>query len=98
MAKTLADLLSLIPVTSQWPPEIVIFDIHTMQERFCLANSVIPQLESAVPSIRQILASLPDVSIVSIAFHDDGAYKRFYVYFDDGIYLTMEIPSSFATR
>jgi len=36
-----------------------------------------------VPSIRQILASLPDASIVSIAFPDDGAHKRFFMYFDD---------------
>lgn len=32
--QTLADLLSMIPMTSQGPPQIVIFDIHALQVRF----------------------------------------------------------------
>ena len=41
-AKTLADLLSLIRMMSCVPPQIVIFDIHAVQERSYFANSVIP--------------------------------------------------------
>jgi len=41
--QTLADLLSLIPMTSRGPPQIVIFDIHALQERFYFSNTVIPR-------------------------------------------------------
>ena len=40
------------------------------------------RLESAIPLLQQKIASLPDTSDVSIAFPDDGAYKRFHLHFD----------------
>jgi len=40
------------------------------------------RLESAVPLLQQKLSSLPDAKQISIAFPDDGAYKRFHKYFD----------------
>jgi len=43
--QALADLLSLIPMTSRGPPQIVIFDIHALQERFYFSNTVIPRSE-----------------------------------------------------
>jgi len=41
------------------------------------------RLESAVPLLRQKIESLSDAGQISIAFPDDGAYKRFHVQFED---------------
>jgi len=41
------------------------------------------RLESAVSLLQQKLASLPDADLVSIAFPDEGAHKRFHSYFDN---------------
>jgi phosphoribosylpyrophosphate synthetase len=82
-AKTLAQLLSQIPLTAHGPAQIMIFDIHALQERFYFADTVIPRLETAIPLLKKHLAALPDVDKVSVAFPDDGAYKRFHTLFDD---------------
>ncbi|XP_067667315.1 uncharacterized protein [Haliotis asinina] len=42
-AKTLATLLSAIPLTSKGPAQIIIFDIHALQERFYFSDNVIPR-------------------------------------------------------
>eukprot|EP00118_Oscarella_pearsei_P009381 m.54005 g.54005 ORF g.54005 m.54005 type:complete len:69 (+) comp34301_c0_seq5:529-735(+) len=42
-AKTLAILLSAIPLAALGPAQIVIYDIHALQERFYFADSVIPR-------------------------------------------------------
>lgn len=39
------------------------------------------RLESAIPLLQQKVASLPDARLISIAFPDDGAYKRFHMQF-----------------
>ena len=76
-AKVLASLLSAIPLTTRGPPQIVIFDIHALQERFYFSDNVIPRLESAIPLLNQVLSSRPDKDKISIAFPDEGAHKRF---------------------
>ncbi|NCC24239.1 MAG: hypothetical protein EOM25_03420 [Deltaproteobacteria bacterium] len=73
-AATLARLLSDIPLTMSGPAQIVIFDIHALQERFYFSNRVIPRLESAVPRLKRRIEDLPDLAI---AFPDQGAWKRF---------------------
>jgi len=80
-AWTLARILSATPLSARGPCQVVIFDIHSLQERFYFEGHVIPRLESAIPLLqREIMrASLPDVTI---AFPDDGAYKRFYTMFE----------------
>ena len=76
-AKVLASLLSAIPLTTRGPPQIVIFDIHALQERFYFSDSVIPRLESAIPLLNAVLSSREDRDRISIAFPDEGAHKRF---------------------
>ena len=76
-AKVLASLLSAIPLTTRGPPQIVIFDIHALQERFYFSDSVIPRLESAIPLLNSVLGSRADRDLISIAFPDEGALKRF---------------------
>lgn len=80
-AKTLAQLLSSIPLTGKGPAQVVIFDIHALQERFYFSDFVIPRLESAISLLKKEMCSLDDYGAVAIAFPDDGAFKRFHSMF-----------------
>eukprot|EP00288_Rhodomonas_lens_P001177 CAMPEP_0177738928 /NCGR_PEP_ID=MMETSP0484_2-20121128/26732_1 /TAXON_ID=354590 /ORGANISM="Rhodomonas lens, Strain RHODO" /LENGTH=77 /DNA_ID=CAMNT_0019252913 /DNA_START=8 /DNA_END=237 /DNA_ORIENTATION=- len=51
-------ILSLIPRGKSGPTEIVIFDIHHLQEQFYFEDHVIPRLET---SIRLLLDRLDQV-------------------------------------
>ena len=42
-AKTMATLLSTIPLAARGPAQIFIFDIHALQERFYFSDIVIPR-------------------------------------------------------
>lgn len=76
-AYTLSRILSNIPKSRGGPTSLVIFDIHALQERFYFGDGVMPFFESGIPLLRQRLQELPDASEVSIAFPDEGAWKRF---------------------
>jgi len=41
--QTLAILLSTIPLTARGPSQIMVFDIHALQERFYFTDNVIPR-------------------------------------------------------
>lgn len=41
--QTLAMLLSAIPLTARGPSQIMVFDIHALQERFYFTDNVIPR-------------------------------------------------------
>ncbi|XP_033727079.1 LOW QUALITY PROTEIN: ribose-phosphate pyrophosphokinase 4-like [Pecten maximus] len=82
-AKTLATLLSAIPLTTKGPAQICIFDIHALQERFYFSDNIIPRLESAVPLLKNETCKLPDVDNIVYAFPDDGAFKRFHLFFPE---------------
>ena len=73
-ASTLARMLSAAPISKSGPLQIVIFDIHALQERFYFENSVIPRLETAIPLLKRRIREIPDLTI---AFPDQGAWKRF---------------------
>ncbi|XP_042398565.1 ribose-phosphate pyrophosphokinase 4-like isoform X1 [Zingiber officinale] len=77
-AFTLARILSNIPISRGGPTSLVIFDIHALQERFYFGDSVLPCFESGVPLLMNRLQQLPDSDNISIAFPDDGAWKRFH--------------------
>ncbi|GFS19069.1 ribose-phosphate pyrophosphokinase 4-like [Elysia marginata] len=81
-AKTLATLLSAIPLSAKGPAQIIIYDIHALQERFYFSDNVIPRLETAIPLLQRKLAFLEDENL-AFAFPDDGAYKRFHLLFPD---------------
>ncbi|KAK7485678.1 hypothetical protein BaRGS_00023127, partial [Batillaria attramentaria] len=82
-AKTLAMLLSSIPLSTKGPAQIILYDIHALQERFYFSDSVIPRLESAIPLLRREIESIPNKETLAYAFPDDGAYKRFHQYFPE---------------
>ena len=78
-AATLAKMLSNIPMSLSGPAQIVIFDIHALQERFYFSDQVIPRLESGVFLVRDKLSLLEQPAV---AFPDEGAWKRFGRWFD----------------
>ncbi|GAA0140759.1 nucleotide kinase [Lithospermum erythrorhizon] len=77
-AFTLARILSNIPISRGGPTSLVIFDIHALQERFYFGDKVLPCFESGIPLLLNRLHQLPDSDNISIAFPDDGAWKRFH--------------------
>ena len=79
-AATLAKMLSNIPMTLSGPAQIIIFDIHALQERFYFSDQVIPRLESAVHLVRDQLRRLDRPAV---AFPDEGALKRFRRWFEE---------------
>lgn len=76
-AKTLARMLSVIPLSQMGPAQIVIYDIHALGERHYFSDTVAPRFESAIPLIRGRLEALPNTSNIAIAFPDEGSWKRF---------------------
>ncbi|KAL0408576.1 UNVERIFIED_CONTAM: Ribose-phosphate pyrophosphokinase, mitochondrial [Sesamum radiatum] len=77
-AFTLARILSNIPISRGGPTSLVIFDIHALQERFYFGDNILPCFESGIPLLLQRLQQLPDSDNITIAFPDDGAWKRFH--------------------
>lgn len=80
-AKTLATLLSTVPLTARGPSQIMVFDIHALQERFYFTDNVIPRLETAIPLLLREIMTLSKDNTISIAFPDEGAFKRFHTMF-----------------
>nr|GMD16650.1 ribose-phosphate pyrophosphokinase 4-like [Ipomoea batatas] len=77
-AFTLARILSNIPISRGGPTSLVTFDIHALQERFYFGDNILPCFESGIPLLLNRLQQLPDSDNISIAFPDDGAWKRFH--------------------
>ncbi|KAK9934615.1 hypothetical protein M0R45_021752 [Rubus argutus] len=77
-AFTLARALSNIPISMGGPTSLVIYDIHALQERFYFGDNILPCFESGIPLLKTRLQQLPDSDNISIAFPDDGAWKRFH--------------------
>lgn len=80
-AFTLARILSNVPPSRGGPTSLVIFDIHALQERFYFGDAVLPLFESGVPLLLERLARLPDRDNITIAYPDEGAWKRFHYQF-----------------
>ena len=83
-AYSLAQMLSSIPLTRSGPSEIVIFDIHALQNQFYFSSNIIVRLESTVGLLLDQLKDREDK--YAIAFPDDGAHKRFAYLFDKTTY------------
>ncbi|KAK4785822.1 hypothetical protein SAY86_002511 [Trapa natans] len=77
-AFTLARILSNVPISRGGPTSLVTFDIHALQERFYFGDNILPCFESGIPLLKNRLQQLPDSDNISIAFPDDGAWKRFH--------------------
>jgi len=80
-AATMARVLSSIPPSRGGPTSLVIYDIHALQERFYFGDNVLPYFQSAIPILKQKLLNHPDRDIITIAYPDEGAWKRFHKQF-----------------
>jgi len=80
-AVTMARMLSTIPHSRGGPTDMIVFDIHALQERFYFGDSVTPLFASGIPLLLEQLAKLEDASDVVIAYPDEGACKRFHNFF-----------------
>lgn len=58
-------------------------DPACLQERFYFGDTVLPLFESGIPLVRQRLQALPDADNITIAYPDEGAWKRFHYQFGD---------------
>jgi phosphoribosylpyrophosphate synthetase len=86
-AYSLAQMLSSIPLTRSGPSEIVIFDIHALQNQFYFSSDIIVRLESTVELLLDELKKRANENEkYAIAFPDDGAHKRFGQMFDEKLY------------
>ena len=74
-AFSLAQMLSSIPLTRSGPAEVVILDIHALQNQFYFSTNIIVRLESTVDLLFNELKTKNER--FAIAFPDDGAHKRF---------------------
>lgn len=79
-ANTYGILLSNLPRAGK-PCRLMIYDIHTLQNRFYFHDAVIPSLHSAVPYFIQKILSKTNID--AVAFPDEGAAKRFTQAFKD---------------
>jgi len=79
-ANTIGRMLSNLPSVGR-PTRVMLYDLHTLQNRFYLHTHAIASLHSTIPLLlRAISSEAPDPEagpITVIAFPDDGASKRF---------------------
>ena len=80
-AVTMARMLSNIPHSRGGPTDMIVFDIHALQERFYFGDSVTPLFCSGIPLLLAKLDRLQDAADVVIAYPDEGACKRFHNFF-----------------
>jgi phosphoribosylpyrophosphate synthetase len=72
-ASTYAQMLSNLPNCGK-PTRLVIYDLHTLQNRFYLHGNAIASMQTTIPLLIERMRS---THINCIAFPDDGALKRF---------------------
>ena len=72
-ANTYAQMFSNLPSCGK-PTRLVIYDLHTLQNRFYLHGNAIASLQTTIPLL---ISRLKDTKVDCIAFPDDGAAKRF---------------------
>ena len=73
-AKTLARLLSSIPIGVHGPVQVCICDIHTLQNHFYFGDNIMVRLETCTGLIKEEMRRMKHLSV---AFPDEGASKRY---------------------
>ena len=58
----------------------MVYDLHTLQNRFYLHGNSVASLHTAIPLLKEKIA---ENNIDCVAFPDDGAAKRFSAMFED---------------
>lgn len=75
---TAKSLISSIPPTKEGLARLHIFDIHALPVRFYFPDNVITKMHSAI----ELLKRLIDQN-TTIVFPDEGAFKRFKLFFEE---------------
>eukprot|EP01038_Epipyxis_sp_PR26KG_P008996 gene8996-12136_t len=78
-ASTYAQLFSHLPSCGK-PTRLIVYDLHTLQNRFYLHGNAIASLQTTIPLL---IDRIKQSNIDCIAFPDDGAAKRFGTMFKD---------------
>ena len=78
-AATYAHMFSSLPTCGK-PTRLMVYDLHTLQNRFYLHGNAVASLQTAIPLLKR---RIRDSDIDCVAFPDDGAAKRFGSSFDD---------------
>lgn len=82
-ANTLSKMLSSLPNVGK-PIRVMLYDLHTLQNRFYFGNNALATLHTAFPvMIQQIKAASEGEEINCIVYPDDGSEKRFKYLFDE---------------
>jgi len=71
-ASTYAHLFSSLPNCGK-PTRLMVYDLHTLQNRFYLHGNAVASLQTTIPLLKE---RLKDGDIDCVAFPDDGAAKR----------------------
>ena len=72
-AASYAHMFSSLPSCGA-PTRLMVYDLHTLQNRFYLQGNCIASLQTTIPLLRK---KLLNTKIDCVAFPDDGAAKRF---------------------
>lgn len=78
-AATYAHMFSSLPNCGR-PTRLMVYDLHTLQNRFYLDGHAVASLYTAIPLLKQ---KMTERGIQCVAFPDDGAAKRFKQMFQD---------------
>jgi len=79
-ANTTARLFNNLPSVGK-PTRVMVYDLHTLQNRFFFGNSALATLHTTFPLLIQKM--LDEKIINCVAFPDDGAEKRFGHFFKE---------------
>jgi ribose-phosphate pyrophosphokinase len=72
-ANTYAQMFSNLPSCGK-PTRLIIYDLHTLQNRFYLHGNAVASLQTSIP---MLIEELKRTNVDCIAFPDDGAAKRY---------------------
>ncbi|CAB9507415.1 pyrophosphokinase 3, chloroplastic [Seminavis robusta] len=78
-AATYAHMFSSLPNCGR-PTRLMVYDLHTLQNRFYLSRNAVASLQTAIPLLKE---RMEEAKINCVAFPDDGAAKRFAAMFED---------------
>mmetsp|Transcript_9209 Transcript_9209/g.22599 ORF Transcript_9209/g.22599 Transcript_9209/m.22599 type:complete len:412 (-) Transcript_9209:1186-2421(-) len=78
-AATYAHMFSSLPNCGR-PTRLMVYDLHTLQNRFYLHGNSVASLHTAIPLLKE---KIEETEIDCVAFPDDGAAKRFATMFQD---------------
>ena len=93
-----AHFFSTMPAIQGGPIKLIIYDLHTLQNRFYFRDSALASLVSAVPLLKVKSENIRSLRLLThynfhgeldkikdhiVAFPDEGAQKRFSKYFGD---------------